>query len=87
MATLGTSFTQNILADERSWFMALSEDDLAGLPEFVIAAAREAGKEKDTDGPAITLSRTLIVPFLQFSPRRDLRERAWTAWTPSRASR
>ena len=33
------------------------------------------------DGHVITLSRSLIVPFLQFSDRRDLRERAYTAWT------
>ena len=81
LAVLGTAFTQNLLADERDWFMALSEGDLAGLPEFVIAAAREAGREKGQPGPVVTLSRSLIVPFLQFSPRRDLRERAFRAWT------
>ncbi|WP_372836872.1 M3 family metallopeptidase, partial [Puniceibacterium confluentis] len=32
------------------------------------------------EGPVITLSRSLIVPFLQFSARRDLREIAWRAW-------
>ncbi|HAR53174.1 MAG TPA: peptidase M3, partial [Roseovarius nubinhibens] len=31
-------------------------------------------------GPVITLSRSLIVPFLQYSPRRDLREKAFRAW-------
>jgi peptidyl-dipeptidase Dcp len=81
LAVLGTAFTQNLLADERDWFMALSEGDLAGLPGFVIAAAREAGREKGQPGPVVTLSRSLIVPFLQFSPRRDLRERAYRAWT------
>ncbi|WP_439136721.1 M3 family metallopeptidase [Roseicyclus sp.] len=80
LAVLGTQFTQNLLADERDWFMALSEADLAGLPEFVVAAAREAGREKGQAGPVVTLSRSLIVPFLQFSPRRDLRERAYRAW-------
>ena len=81
LAVLGTSFTQNLLADERSWFMGLSEDDLEGLPEFVTDAARAAGVEKkDATGPVVTLSRSLIVPFLQFSPRRDLREKAFRAW-------
>ena len=60
--------------------MDLSEDDLAGLPEFVKSAARAAGKERDRPGPAITLNRSLIVPFLQFSPRRDLRQKAYEAW-------
>ncbi|SHF33188.1 peptidyl-dipeptidase Dcp Metallo peptidase. MEROPS family M03A [Ruegeria intermedia] len=81
LASLGTAFTQNLLADERTWFMPLSEDDLDGLPDFVIDAARAAGREKGADGPVVTLSRSLIVPFLQFSPRRDLREKAYRAWT------
>lgn len=80
LATLGTEFTQNLLADERDWFMELSEDDLEGLPEFVVKAARAAGEEKGADGPVVTLSRSLITPFLQFSPRRDLREKAFNAW-------
>ena len=54
--------------------------DLDGLPDFVVAAARAAGEEKGADGPVVTLSRSLIVPFLQFSPRRDLREKAYEAW-------
>ena len=81
LASLGTSFTQNLLSDERDWFMDLSEDDLEGLPGFVVDAARAAGQEKGADGPVVTLSRSLIVPFLQFSPRRDLREKAYHAWT------
>jgi peptidyl-dipeptidase Dcp len=80
LSLLGTEFTQNLLADEADWSMPLAEDDLEGLPDFVIAAARAAGEEKGTEGPVVTLSRSLIVPFLQFSPRRDLRETAWRAW-------
>ncbi len=80
LSVLGTSFTQNLLADERNWFMELEESDLEGLPTFVVDAARAAGEEKGADGPVVTLSRSLIVPFLQFSPRRDLRETAYKAW-------
>ena len=81
LAVLGTEFTQNLLADERDWFMDLAEEDLEGLPGFVVSAARAAGEEKGAKGPVVTLSRSLIVPFLQFSPRRDLREKAFAAWT------
>ncbi|UOA25733.1 M3 family metallopeptidase [Pseudosulfitobacter sp. DSM 107133] len=80
LAVLGTEFTQNLLADERDWHMDLPETDMAGLPDFVIRTAQEAGKEKGADGAVITLSRSLIVPFLQFSTRRDLREVAYKAW-------
>ncbi len=78
LATLGTQFTQNLLADEREWMMSL--DDLAGLPDFVIASAKAAAVERGRDGHVVTLNRSLIVPFLQFSTRRDLREKAYEAW-------
>ncbi len=80
LAVLGTQFSQNLLADEREWFMPLTEADLAGLPDFVITAARAAGAEKNQSGPVVTLSRSLIVPFLQFSPNRGLRQKAYEAW-------
>ncbi len=80
LATLGTGFTQNLLADERDWFMPLAEADLEGLPEDVIAAAKSAGEDRGAAGHVLTLSRSLITPFLQFSPRRDLREVAFKAW-------
>ncbi len=81
LSVLSTRFVQNLLADEAAWFMELSEAELEGLPDFLVTAARAAGVEKGAVGPVITLSRSLIVPFLQFSPRRDLRERAFAAWT------
>ncbi len=79
LAVLGTSFGQNLLAEERGWFMEVSQADLAALPVFVQAAARAAGEERGF-GPVVTLNRSLIVPFLQFSPNRALRERAYAAW-------
>ena len=81
LATLGTEFTQNLLGDERSWFMPLGSDDLEGLPDFVLDAARAAGTEKGVDGPAVTLARSVITPFLQHSTRRDLRQKAYEAYT------
>ncbi len=80
LAVLSTAFTQNLLADERDWWMPLTEDDLDGLPDFVVAAARSAAEERGRAGHVLTLSRSLVVPFLQFSPRRDLREKAYEAW-------
>jgi len=80
LAVLGTEFTQNLLADERDWFMELGTDDLEGLPKFVLDTAKSAAEEKGVSGHVVTLSRSLIVPFLQFSSRRDLRENAYRAW-------
>lgn len=80
LASLGTRFMQNLLADERAWQMALDEAALAALPGFLAEAARAAGAERGAPGPVITLSRSLITPFLQFCPDRALRRRAYEAW-------
>ncbi|MBZ4688944.1 MAG: peptidyl-dipeptidase Dcp [Cereibacter sp.] len=80
LAVLGTEFGQNLLADERDWFLPLSADDLEGLPDFVIASARAAAEERGLEGHVLTLNRSLIVPFLQSSPNRPLRQRAYEAW-------
>ena len=80
LAVLGTEFSQNLLADERDWHMELSDSDMEGLPEFLQAAAKSAAAEKGVEGSIITLSRSLVVPFMQFSPQRDLRKTAYKAW-------
>lgn len=82
LATLGTAFSQNVLADEQSYALILeSEDELAGLPDFLRAAASAAAEERGHAGKcAITTSRSSVEPFLQFSSRRDLREKMFRAW-------
>ena len=83
LALAGTRFSQNVLADEKAYTLVLEgEGDLAGLPDFVRQAARGAAEERELPGKhVITLGRSSIEPFLQFSGRRDLREKAFRAWT------
>ncbi|MCK9684353.1 M3 family metallopeptidase [Scleromatobacter humisilvae] len=82
LAQLTTRFAQNVLADEAGFQLELSDDELDGLPPFVRASARQAASDRGlAEGThVVTLSRSLIVPFLTFSTRRELRERAWKAW-------
>ncbi len=81
LATLHTAFGQNVLHDEKTWQLELGADDLDGLPDFVIEGARRAGTERGLPGGmVITLSRSLIEPFLTFSTRRDLCQIAHAAW-------
>ena len=81
LASLGTQFGQNVLADEKSYTLVLEEGDLAGLPDFARAAARAAAEERGHPGKyAITLARSSCESFLQFSSRRDLREKIFRAW-------
>ncbi|MCA3564206.1 MAG: M3 family metallopeptidase [Methylocystis sp.] len=81
LAALGTSFSQNVLKDETDWTMALTEADIAGLPDFLLSAARGEAQNRKLDGYVITLLRSSVEPFLVFSARRDLRERAFRAWS------
>ena len=80
LAVLHTAFGQNVLHDEKAWCLPLSNDDLVGLPGFVCDAAAAAAQERGLDGHVVTLSRSLIEPFLTFSSRRDLRQQAYNAW-------
>ena len=82
LAVIGTQFGQNVLADEKTWMMVLDgEADLAGLPDFVRSAAAQAAADRGLAGKhVVTLSRSSIEPFLTFSTRRDLRDKAFDAW-------
>ena len=82
LALLATQFAQNVLKDEQSWRLVLDgERDLVGLPPTLRATAARAATEIGLeDKHVITLSRSSIEPFLQFSDRRDLREDAFNAW-------
>ena len=83
LAELTTLFSQNVLGDETAYTLVLKEADLTGCPPDLVAAARQAAVERNKaeDEYVITLSRSLVEPFLTFSDRRDLREEAWQAWT------
>jgi peptidyl-dipeptidase Dcp len=83
LATLTTQFGQNVLRDTNSFELFLEEgDDVAGLPDFVLAAARaEAAARGSEGGYLFTLSRSSITPFLQYSTRRGLREQIYQAYT------
>ncbi|MFV3073832.1 M3 family metallopeptidase [Niveispirillum fermenti] len=82
LAVLSTQFSQNVLADEKEYKLVLSsKDELVGLPDFFVAAAAQAAKDRGDDGKyVVTLSRSSIEPFLTFSANRPLREQAWKAW-------
>ncbi len=83
LAVLTTQFSQNVLADEATFQMVLATAaDLAGLPASLRAAARQAAIERGLpEAYVITLSRSLLMPFITMSDRRDLREIAYQAWT------
>ena len=82
LASLGAQFGQNVLADERDYLMLLDNPaDLLGLSDDLRAAMAAVAEDLGHKGQyAVTLSRSIIEPFLASSERRDLRETAFKAW-------
>lgn len=79
LAALYTRFSQNILAEEEGQALVLdSEADLEGLGEDQREAAAAEAKARGLSGKwAIANTRSAMEPFLTFSVRRDLREKAF----------
>ncbi|WP_394827404.1 M3 family metallopeptidase [Pendulispora albinea] len=79
LATLFTTFSQNVLADEENEALILDkESDLAGLPDSVRSGAAAAAAARGAKGKwAVTNTRSSVEPFLTYSTRDDLREKVW----------
>jgi peptidyl-dipeptidase Dcp len=81
LAGLYTEFAQKVQADENSWIVLDSPDDLAGLPQAVVDALKAAADERELAGKwAVVNTRSMVDPFLTYSSRRDLREQVWKAF-------
>ncbi|MBQ5654905.1 MAG: M3 family metallopeptidase [Bacteroidaceae bacterium] len=80
LSQLSLQFSQNELHDTNAWTMHLtSEEELDGLPESAVAAARQEAEARGLEGWVITLQAPSYGPFMQYSRRRDLREKVYRA--------
>lgn len=81
ISSLTTAFGQNILNDTTDFKLVLEKTDLDGLSKSMIEAAAAKAEAQGLSGKyLITLQRSSVEPFLQFSTRRDLREKAFNGW-------
>jgi len=82
MSMVSLNLNQNLLAENNHFKLILDDkEDLAGLPEDIIAAAADEAKKAGHEGKwAFTLAKPSWIPFLQFSERRDLREKLYMAY-------
>ena len=82
LSVLTLSFGDNVLAETNKFKLIIENDEnLAGLPEDVIKAASETAKESDLDGKWVfTIQKSSMIPFLQYSEMRDLREKIFKAY-------
>ncbi len=82
MAISTLKYGQNILAETNSYELVISDKkDLSGLPEGLIQTAFADGKARGKAGKWVfTLSNSSVMPFLQYSDNRKLREEIWNAY-------
>lgn len=81
LSVLSVKFAKNVLDETNAFEMVLEEEDLAGLPQSVTSAASEAADEKGHEGKwVITLHKPSFIPFLQYSEKRELREKVFKAF-------
>jgi peptidyl-dipeptidase Dcp len=81
LSDLHRRFANNVLADEEGYVLYLDEDQLSGLPESFVAAAKAAAEERGKPGKyAILNTRSSMDPFLTYSDERDLREKVWRTY-------
>jgi peptidyl-dipeptidase Dcp len=83
MSTLRVQFGQNLLDETNDFKLVIeNEEDLAGLPESSITGSIEAAKEAGLEGKWVfTTHKPSMIPFLQYSEKRDLREKLYKAYT------
>lgn len=75
-----SEFSNKVLADEETYILLTDPKDIEGLPDSFVASLKAAAEEKGKTGWAVVNTRSAIQPFLENSPRRDLREKVWHAF-------
>jgi len=83
LSKLAVQFSQNVLAETNEFKLVIeNEEDLAGLPESSTTGAAEAAIEAGLEGKWVfTTHKPSMLPFLQYSEKRDLREKLYRAYT------
>lgn len=82
LSLLSVKFGENVLRENNAFELVIdNEEDLAGLPEAAITGAAEAAAETGHEGKWVfTLHKPSMIPFLQYSEKRDLREKIFKAY-------
>ncbi len=82
LSLLTLKYGENVLAETNSFKLIIDKkEDLAGLPQSVIDGAADAAKQSGNDGKWVfTIHNPSLIPFLQYSANRDLREKIWKAY-------
>lgn len=83
LSLLSLRFGDNLLAETNDFKLIIdNRDDLAGLPPAVAAMAEETARQLKMPGKWVfTVQVPSMIPFLQYSTRRDLREKLYNGYT------
>lgn len=75
LAKLKLIFGENVLAETNNYHLQITnENDLKGLPEGVIEAAKSEAESRKLEGWIFTLDYPSYIPFLTYADNRELRK-------------
>lgn len=81
LSLLELAYSKNVLASTNAFTLDLTDEaELAGLPDFVVELGKQTAAEKGKEGWVFDLSYPSYGPFMQYSERRDLREKMYRAY-------
>lgn len=86
MSELGSKFSNNVLDATMGWTKHIEdEEQLAGMPESALAAAKAAAEAKELDGYLLTLDIPSYLPVMTYCDNQELRKELYEAYV-TRAS-
>jgi peptidyl-dipeptidase Dcp len=75
-------FQENVLEETNSFMMHITDaDDLKGLPDYAVTAAKQEAESRELEGWVITLDYPSYIPFMKYADNRLLREKIFRAYT------
>lgn len=80
LSLLSLKYNRNNLAETNAYFLHITKkNDLKGLPQYAIDAAKETAKQKKMKGWVFTLHYPSYIPFITYAENRELRKEIWMA--------
>ena len=82
LSRISLKFEENVLEETNSFELHITDsNDLAGLPDGIVEMASMEAKNRQKSGWVFTLHLPSYIPFMQYSDKRELREKMLKAYS------
>ena len=80
LSMLTLQFSQNLLKENNSFELYLTQEDLKGVPQSALDSYAQAAQEKGKEGYLVTLHAPSFIPFMKYAENRELRHQLYMAY-------